>query len=192
MATTQSTFCDSHGINKRATTIGTIGVSGGSIKSLLQIELECIAEGENGKAAGPVLLGNTALLESSDYNLFSLSKLLNSRWKMHGNASKVVMTNGSKVSTLDIDIKTTKGVISCALFKCGGAAVAGANAELAKLISIDNVHRLLWHSNEELPMASRLGWCENITLCLISYLQDALYFLPYSFWNFYKFYLIKL
>ena len=56
---------------------------------------------------------NVALLEISNYNLFSLSKLLNSRWKMQGNALKVVMSKGSMVSTFDIVIKNTKGELFC-------------------------------------------------------------------------------
>ena len=115
-ATMHSTFCAFRGINKRATTISTTGVFSGSIKPLLHIKLEFIAVDKNGKESVLVLLGNVVLLESSNYNLFSLSKLLNSGWKIHGNAPKVGMTNGSKVFNFDIVIQTTKGAIFCAQF----------------------------------------------------------------------------
>ena len=114
---------------------------------------------KNGNTTGPVLLRNVALLESSNYNVFSSSKLLNSRWKMHDDASTFVMINRSKVLTFDLAIKTTKGALFCAQFKRSSAAVAGANRELAKSMSIDNAHQLFGHANEEATqaMASRLG-----------------------------------
>ena len=159
-ATMHSTFCGLYAINKRATTISTTNVSGSSIKPSLQMELECIAMDKNNKEAGPVLLGNVALLESINYNLFSLSKLLNSGQKMHGDASKVVMTNGSKVLTFDIVVKTIKGVLFCAKFKRRGASITGANTELTKLMSINNAHQLLGHANEDTAWAVAfcLGW----------------------------------
>ena len=73
-----SSFCGAHGLNKRATTLSTTGVSGGSIKPLLQMDLDYIAINKDGNAVGPVRLENVALLETSNYNLCSLSKLLNS------------------------------------------------------------------------------------------------------------------
>ena len=73
-----SSFCGAHGLNKRAATLSTTSVSGGSIKPLLQMDLDCIAINKDGNAVGPVRLENVALLETSTYNLFSLSKLLNS------------------------------------------------------------------------------------------------------------------
>ena len=76
-ATMHSSFCGAHGLNKRATTLSTTGVSGGSIKPSLQMDLDCIVIDKNGNAAGFVRLENVALLETSNYNLFSLSKLLN-------------------------------------------------------------------------------------------------------------------
>ena len=73
------------------------------------MDLDCIAINNDGNAIGPVRLENVALLETSNYNLFSLSKLLNSGWKMQGDASNVVMLKGSMVLTFAIVIKTTKG-----------------------------------------------------------------------------------
>jgi hypothetical protein len=53
-ATMHSSFCSAHGINKRATTLSTTGVSGDSIKSLPQMDLNCIAINKDGNAVGPV------------------------------------------------------------------------------------------------------------------------------------------
>ena len=155
-----STFCGAHGLNKRATTLSTTGVSGGSIKPSLQMDLDCIAIDKNGNAVGSVRLENVALLKNSNYNLFSLSKLLNSGWKMQGDATKVVMSKGSMILIFDIVIKTTKGALFCARLKRKEVAVAGANAELTKSMSIDKAHRLLGHADEETTraMASALGW----------------------------------
>ena len=79
-----SSFCSTHGLNKRATTLSTSGVSGGSIKPSLQMDLDCIAINKDGNVVGLVRLENVALLETSNYNLFGLSKLLNSGWKHAG------------------------------------------------------------------------------------------------------------
>ena len=53
-ATMHSTCCGAHGLNKRATTLSTTGVSGGSIKPSLQMDLDCIAINKDGNAVGPV------------------------------------------------------------------------------------------------------------------------------------------
>ena len=77
-ATMHSSFCDAHGLNKRATTLRTTRVSCGSIKPSLQMDLNCIAINKDGNAVGPVRVENVAMLATSNYNLFSLYKLLNS------------------------------------------------------------------------------------------------------------------
>ena len=53
-ATIHSSFCGAHGLNTRATTLSTTGVSGVSIKPLLQLDLNCIAINKDGNAVGPV------------------------------------------------------------------------------------------------------------------------------------------
>ena len=53
-ATMHSSFCGAHSLNIRVTTLSTTGVSGGSIKPLLQMDLDCIAIDKNGNAVGPV------------------------------------------------------------------------------------------------------------------------------------------
>ena len=53
-ATMHSSFCGAHGLNKRAITLSTTGVSGGRIKPSLQMDLNCIAVNKDGNAVGPV------------------------------------------------------------------------------------------------------------------------------------------
>ena len=76
---------------------------------------------------------------------------------MQGNASKVVMLKGSIVLTSDIVIITAKGALLCMYSKRKEAAIAGANAELTKSISIEKAYRLLGQPTEEATraMASR-------------------------------------
>ena len=50
----QSSFCGEHGLHTRATTLSTTGVSGGSIKPSLQMDLDCIAINKDGNIVGPV------------------------------------------------------------------------------------------------------------------------------------------
>ena len=99
--------CNAHGISKRVTILSTNCVSIDSIKSLLHMDLDCIVVDKNGNTAGPVRLGTVSLVNSRNYNLFTLSKLLR-RLKVHVNALKVVMTNRLKVLILDIVIKLQK------------------------------------------------------------------------------------
>ena len=87
-----SSFCGAHCLNKLATTLCMTGVSAGSIKPSLQMDLNYIVINEGGNAVGPVRVENVVLPETSNYNLFSLSKLLNSGWKMQDDASNVVMS----------------------------------------------------------------------------------------------------
>ena len=77
-ATMHSSFCSAHGLNKCGTTLSMTVVSGGSIKPSLQLDLDYIAINKHGNAIGPIRLENVALLETSNYSLFGLSKLLNS------------------------------------------------------------------------------------------------------------------
>ena len=72
-------------------------VSGGSITPLLKMDLNYIAINKDSNSVGPVRVENVALLETSNFNVCNLSKLLNSRWKIQGDASKVVMLKGLMV-----------------------------------------------------------------------------------------------
>jgi len=135
-----SSFCGAHGLNKSATTLSTTRVSGSSIKPSLQMKMNCVDINKDGNAVGPVRLENVALLETSNYNVFSLSKLLNSGWKMQGDATKLVMSKRSMILTFDIVLKTTKGGLFCAHLKRKEVAIAGANAKLTKSMSIDTAH----------------------------------------------------
>ena len=47
-----------------------------------------------------------------------------------------------------------------------------------------------YNSYDSLKLCSFARECENITFCGILCLQDTLYSIPYSFWNFYNFYQI--
>ena len=60
---------------------------------------------------------DVALLETSNYNLFSVSKLVSSGWKINSDVSKVVMSKDSIVLTFDIAVKTTRGALFCTHFK---------------------------------------------------------------------------
>ena len=116
-------FCGANGLNTRATTIITTGVSGGSIKPSPKMDLNCISLNRDDNTVGPVRLENVELLENSNYNLFSLF------------TSKVVMLKGSMFLTFDIVIKTIKGALFCAHLKRKEAAITGANDELTKSMS---------------------------------------------------------
>ena len=50
------------------------------------------------------------------------------------------MSKRSMIFTFDIVIKTTKGALFCAHLKRKEVAIAGANAELMKSMSIDIAH----------------------------------------------------
>ena len=53
------------------------------------------------------------MLKNTNYNLFRLSKLPNSKRKMHDNVSKVEMVFRSKVLIFDMVLKTTKFTLFC-------------------------------------------------------------------------------
>ena len=52
--TMHSSFCVAYGLNTYTTTLRTTGVSGGSIKPLLHMDLHCIVINKDGNAVGPV------------------------------------------------------------------------------------------------------------------------------------------
>ena len=109
-ATISSTFYGAYGIKTHTSTISTTDVPGGSTKPSLQMDLDCIAWYKSGNTACLVQLGNVVLLKSKNCNLFSLLKLLNIGWQMHGNTLNIVMTHGSKVLTLDIFINRNHAI----------------------------------------------------------------------------------
>ena len=63
-----SSFCGAHGLNKRTTTLSMTGVSGGSIKPSLQMDLNYTAINKDDNAVCPVRVDNEALPEISNYN----------------------------------------------------------------------------------------------------------------------------
>ena len=69
------------------------------------------------------------------------------------------MSKRTLILTFDIVIKTTKGALFSVHLKRKEVTIAGANAKLTKLMSIDKAHCLLVHVNEDATrvMASCLG-----------------------------------
>ena len=86
-------------------------------------------------------------MKGYNYNLCSLSKMLQSGWKMSGNAKAITMRKGSMVIIFDIIIPTKNGALYCACFKRTGGSnndeIASGAIGKGTQMSIDKAHQLL-------------------------------------------------
>jgi hypothetical protein len=66
-----------------------------------------------GNDVGPVVLTEVTLLPTAAFNLFSLTKMIEKGWILHGNDDMIWLDKGDKTVKFDIKIKTSRGVLFC-------------------------------------------------------------------------------
>ena len=108
-----------------------------------------------------VKMKDVAIVPSSGFNLFSITKMMLAGWKLSGEREKLVLTKNGNEITFDIAIPTPKGVIFAIYIKRDGEmAGAGADAVANVKLTIQQAHERLGHCGEDATRkaAKQLGW----------------------------------
>lgn len=128
-ATSHLTLSLLNATNQQELTATIQGVSGKGIRPDMLIDIDCIAFDNKGNEVSTMRMNNVNFIGNSNYNLFSLTKILRSGWTMHGNPERIVMKKDTQPVTFDIKIETPNGVLYCARLKRTEIALAGSNVD---------------------------------------------------------------
>ena len=124
------------------------------------IDIDCITFDNKGNEVGTMKVSNVNIIEQSNYNLFSLTKLLRNGWTMHGNPERIEMKKDTETVTFDIKIEMSNGALNCAHLNRKEVAPAASNIAGRGAMSIDKAHWLLGHRSEKTTRATaaNLNW----------------------------------
>ena len=114
----------------------TQGAVGGAIKPECMIDIDTTHSDKKGNSRFEVKITNVGYLPSSNYNLFSLSRLLAEGWTMQEDGNAITMTKGKRAIIFDIVIHTAHGALFCACFKRRDAETCGSIVENETKISV--------------------------------------------------------
>ena len=117
-ATNHTTFSKEGSKNVKESSISTHGITGETIKPDNEIDIECVHYDQYGNVSQSGLtFSGVSYMKGCNYNLCSLSKMLQDGWKMSGNTKAITMRRGSMEIIFDIIIPTKNGALYCACFK---------------------------------------------------------------------------
>jgi hypothetical protein len=103
---------------------------------------------KNGNKVTSTILKDVAIVPSSGYNLFSLTKLMKAGWILSGKDNKLTLTRNKQEIVFDIEIPTPKGVIY-AMYIERGNEIAGTTTDKNTKMTIKQAHEKLGHSAED-------------------------------------------
>ena len=168
-ASNHTSFTQQGGINIRPSAQKIRGITGKANAATTCFDAPCTHTDKYGEEICQVKLRGVTYIPDSNFNLCSLSKLLNSGWEMSGTEDKIVMTKGDTSLEFDIKISTHEGAIFCGCFKrCvdvnddenNMANIMAGGVASEKSMPIAETHALLGHKNELATrrIAEQLGW----------------------------------
>ena len=160
-----SGHCTAHshgGINKRPGVTTTTGVTGGTIKASMEMDIPTKHCDKFGKGEKRIVFKNVSYLENGNYNLCSLSRMMQEGWSMYGGDNGIEMTKENEIIRFDIIVKMAKGALYCGYFaREDGELAAVETGETPRVsMNVKRAHMLLGHCNEEATrkIAAHLGW----------------------------------
>jgi hypothetical protein len=106
------------------------------------------------------ILKDVAIVPSSGYNLFSLTKLMKAGWWILSRKdNKLTLTRNKQEIVFDIEIPTPNGVIY-AMYIEHESEIMGTTMDKSTKMSIKQTHEKLGHSAEDTTRktAKQLGW----------------------------------
>jgi hypothetical protein len=108
---------------------------------------------------GTATLTDVVHLPAERFNLFTLTKLTQEGWILGGDTKEIWLTKDGNRLSFDIAIPTPKGVLF-AMYIRHNVETAGATADTAPIMSIQQAHDRLAHPGEEniRKTAVALGW----------------------------------
>jgi hypothetical protein len=124
-----------NGNKDKVTTIGT--VKGNAIN-------------KNGKLHGSIDLSGVMYLKNGRYNLLSVTKIMNSGWKLEGNEKSMSLVKDKKKLTFDIKIHTTRGVLFAVKIdrRTEIAGIVNVEKKVKKVISMEE-HQCFGHLSQQ-------------------------------------------
>jgi len=72
---------------------------------------------KHGQMLNQVKFTDVSYMPQGEFNLFSITKMMNEGWKLAGDKQKIVLRKNGHELAFDIRIPTPKGVIYCMYFK---------------------------------------------------------------------------
>ena len=123
-------------------------------------DIPCTLHNKHGIEVGDAKLTNVALIKTTPFNLFSITKAMKDGWTLSGNQDTgLVLTKQSFKLEFDIPIATKEGCVFAMHAKRTAVNIAAA----AVTMNIEKAHRLLGHQSEAATKktANHLTW--NIT-----------------------------
>jgi hypothetical protein len=111
---------------KRATSEDRVTVGNGNVEKTKEIgDLPGVICDQNGNKLTKTILKDVAIVPSSKYNLFSLTKAMKDGWELIGRKNRLTLKKGGQEVVFDIEIPTPRGVIY-AMYLERGSEIAGA------------------------------------------------------------------
>ena len=99
----------------------------------------CVQCDQHGNKIMHVMMKDVAMVPSSGYNLFSLTKMMLLGWKLIGEDNKLTLQKGGDEMHFGIAIPTPKGVIYAMYLKQDGE-IAGAGTDSKIKLMIQQAH----------------------------------------------------
>ena len=117
---------------------------------------------KQGQMLNRVKFTDVSYVPNGEFNLFSLTKMMNEGWKLAGDKTAITLHKDGNKIVFDIVIPMPKGVIFCMYFKRDQemAAAATGGQEKPRTVTVKQAHQLLGHCSEDATQksAKHLGW----------------------------------
>jgi len=160
-ATQHSTFSRLGAVNDRESRSASIGHSGEAVTAQRTIDLPGMFVAKDGSSGIEATLCDVNYHSGYNFNLLSLSKLLQNGWEItRGDSAGIIVKKGNCEVAFDILIPTRRSVIfACRFVRYQDSASVSLTGIGAKM-SIGRAHGLLGHGSEESTRqtAKELGW----------------------------------
>ena len=110
-----------------------------------------IAFNKNNNKQGIITLSNMVYLPNGKYNIISLTKIMETGWKIVGNTNGIKLVKDNKNFIFDIKIKTSTGTLYAVKIDNMEEVLATVNDEenTVKTIDINEAHTILGHLSEK-------------------------------------------
>ena len=138
------------------------GITMGNNKTEKVVEvgnLPGVLHDKNGNALNRVKMQDVCVVPSGGFNLFSITKMQMSGWKLEGDKQSIRLTKNGQEIIFDIKIQAPKGVIFAVYFERTELGNAATSDKQIKM-TIEQAHEKLGHIGEKavIETAKKLGW----------------------------------
>jgi hypothetical protein len=115
-----------------------------------------------GGIQGKITLSDVIFLPNGQYNLISITKVMQSGWKLEGDENKILIRKHSKKLIFDIEIETSRGVLFAVRIENGQELMTATvnNKFETKKVDINEAHALFGHLLLKMTqnISKTIGW----------------------------------